>query len=181
VTGNVSVANESPQLAFLKEAVMSKLRLAFLATAAWASATSAQALKAQMSASEREAGTQTFKCRAVEADQNRIVAADPPRTVIVDLKLTSAKATGFKVSYIEDNGEKSDPADKTKSWLLVTMPSGHEYHWYAAGSRQSKLLMHGRLFEQSGAREGEKRWSYFEEQFEAGLKTGDLQVACAKE
>jgi hypothetical protein len=163
------------------EAVMSKLRLAFVATAAWAFATSAQALKAQMNASEREAGTQSFKCRPVEAVQNRIVAVDPPRTVIVDLTLTSNKATGFKVSYIEDNGEKTDPADKTKSWLLVTMPSGHDYHWFATGSRQPNLLMHGRLFDQPGAREGEKRWFYYEEQFEAGLKTGDLQVACVKE
>ena len=160
---------------------MSKLRLAFVATAAWASATSAQALNAQMNASEREAGTQTFKCKPVETGQNRIVAADPSRTVIVNLILTRDKATGFKVSYIEDNGEKSDPGNKTKSWLLVTMPSGHDYHWYAAGSRQPNLLMHGRLFEQAGAREGEKRWLYYEEQFEAGLKTGDLQVACAKE
>ena len=160
---------------------MSKLRLASVAIAALASATSAQALKAQMTAPEREARAQSFKCRPIEAGQNRIVAADLPRTVIVSLILTSNKAAGFKVSYIEDNGEKSDPADKTKPWLLVTMPSGHDYHWYATGSRQPNLLMHGRLFEQSGAREGENRWLYYEEQFEAGRKTGDLQVACAKE
>ena len=163
------------------EVVMPKLRPASVAIAAWASATAAQALKAQINASERETGTQTFNCRPVETGQNRIVAADPPRTVIVSLILTSNKASAFKVSYIEDNGEKSDPGNKTKSWLLVTMPSGHDYHWYAAGSRQPNLLMHGRLFEQAGAREGEKRWLYYEEQFEAGLKTGDLQVACARE
>ena len=160
---------------------MSKLRLACVACAALASATSAQALKAQMNASEREAGTQSFKCSPVEARQNRIVAADPARTVIVNLTLTGNKASGFQVSYIEDNGEKTGPAAKTKAWLLVTMPSGHDYHWYAAGSRQPNLLLHGRLFEQPGAREGENRWLYYEEQFEAGLKTGDLQLACAKE
>ena len=160
---------------------MSKLRLACVATAAWASATSALALKAQMNASEHEGETQTFRCGAAEAGPNPIVAADLRRTVIVNLILTRDKATDFKVSYIEDNGKKSDPAAITKSWLLVTMPSGHDYHWYAAGRRQPNLLMHGRLFEQSGAREGEKRWLYYEEEFEAGLKTGDLQVACVKE
>ncbi len=158
---------------------MAKLRLAFVAIAALASATSALALKAQMSPSEAE--TQTFRCGPAETGQNPIVAADLQRTVIVNLILTRDKATNFKVSYLEDNGQKSDPAAKTKSWLLVTMPSGHDYHWYAAGRRQPNLLMHGRLFEQSGAREGEKRWLYYEEQFEAGVKTGDLQVACARE
>jgi hypothetical protein len=163
------------------EAVMPKLRPAFVAIATLASATSALALKTQVSESEQGPETQTFRCGPAEAGQNRIVAADPQRTVIVNLMLTRDKATGFKVSYIEDNGEKSNPADRTKAWLLVTMPSGHDYHWYAGGRRQSNLLMHGRLFEQSGTREGEKRWLYSEEQFEAGLKTGDLQVACARE
>jgi hypothetical protein len=181
LTRKLSAAGVSPQLALTMEVVMSKLRLASVAIAAWASATVAQALKAQMNASERETGTQTFNCRPVETGQNRIVAADPPRTVIVSLILTSNKASAFKVSYIEDNKEKSDPADKTKPWLLVTMPSGHDYHWYAAGRRQPNLLMHGRLFEQSGARDGEKRWLYREEQFEAGVKTADFQIACAKE
>ena len=158
---------------------MPKLRLTFVAIAALASATSALALKAQMNPSEAE--TQTFRCGPAEAGQNPIVAADLQRTVIVNLILTRDKATEFRVSYIEDKGQKSDPAAKTKSWLLVTMPRGHDYHWYAAGRRQPNLLVHGRLFEQSGAREGEKRWIYYEEQFEAGLKTGDLQVACARE
>ena len=160
---------------------MPKLSLAFVAIAALASATSALALKAQINPSEHEAETQTFRCGPAETGQNPIVAADLQRTVIVNLILTRDKATDFKVLYLEDKGQKSDPAAKTKSWLLVTMPSGHDYHWYAAGRRQPNLLMHGRLFEQSGAREGEKRWLYYEEQFEAGLKTGDLQVACARE
>lgn len=160
---------------------MFKLRPTLVAFAALASATSVPALKAQTNASQREAQTQTLRCGLAEAGQNRIVAADLPRTVIVNLTLTRDKATRFKVSYLEDNGEKSDPAEKTKGWLLVTMPSGHDYHWYATGRTQSNLLIHGRLFEQPGARDGERRWFYYEEQFEAGLKTGDLQVACAKE
>jgi len=160
---------------------MSKLRLACVATAAWASATCAQALKAQMNASERESRAQTYKCGPVEVGKDRIVAADLPSTVIVSLTLSDNKATGFKVTYVEDNGEKSDPADKAKSWRLVTMPTGHDYHWWAIGSYQPNLLMHGRLFEQPGAGEGERRWLYYEEQFEAGLKTGDFQVACVKE
>ena len=132
-------------------------------------------------ASERESRAQTYKCGPVEVGKDRIVAADLPSTVIVSLTLTDNKATGFKVTYVEDNGEKSDPADKAKSWRLVTMPSGHDYHWYATGSHQPNLLMHGRLFEQPGARGLENQWLYNEEQFEAGLKTGDYKVACVKE
>src|SRR5208283_211903 len=155
VTHNISVAHESPQLAFLKEAAMPKLRLTFVAIAALASATSALALKAQMNASEHEAETQTFRCGPAEAGQNPIVAADLQRTVIVNLILIRDKATDFKVSYIAETGQKSDPAAKTKPWLLVTMPSGHDYRWHAAGRRQPNLLMLGWLFERSGGREAE--------------------------
>ena len=153
---------------------MSKLRLTCLATAAWASATLGHALEAP----GHEAAAQKFECGPTGAGHNRIVAADLPRTVYVTVMLTGEKATGLKVAYLEDNGEKSDPADKTKSWRLVTMPSGHDYHWWAVGSRQPNLLMHGRLFKQSGARGGENQWLYYEEQFETGLKTSDFQVAC---
>lgn len=160
---------------------MPKLQRAIVATAAWASMTSAQALKDHTNTPESEAGTQVFRCGALGAEQDKIVAADPPRAVIVDLTISSNKVTHFIVSYVEDNGHRTNPADKTKPWLLVTMPSGHDYHWYATDSRQPNLLFHGRLFEHPTANELQRRWFYYEEQFEAGIKTGDIQAACAKE
>ena len=60
---------------------MSKLRLACVATAMWASSTCAQPLKVQENASEYGEAAQTFQCKLVEQGQNRIVAADLPSTV----------------------------------------------------------------------------------------------------
>ncbi len=160
---------------------MSKLRLACIVTATGATTICALPLQAQIKAAAHETTAQNFKCRSLETGRDQIVAADPPRTVTVSLTLSGKQATGFKVTYSEDNGEKSDPADKAKSWRLITMPIGHDYHWWAVGNRQPNLLMHGRLFQQPGAGEEGRRWWYYEEEFEAGLKSGDFQVVCVEE
>jgi len=160
---------------------MSKFRLACVATAVWASATGVEAFKAQVNSPEHEGTAQTFKCKSVEQGQSRIMAADPPRTVIVSLTLTDKKVTEFKVLYVDDNGERSSPADETKSWRLVTIPGSHDYNWYAIGGQRPNLLVHGRLVEQYGARDGENRWLYDQEEFEHGIKTVDYQAVCVKE
>jgi len=147
----------------------------------WAAAASAQALNAQAGASEHAVTAQTFNCRPVEQSQNRIVAADPSRAIRVSLTLTDKKATEFKVLYVDDNGEKSSPADETKPWRLVTTPGSRDYNWYAVGSRRPNLLMHGRLFERDSVQKGENRWSYSEEQFELGIRTVDYHATCVEQ
>ncbi len=157
---------------------MSKLRLACVATAMWASLTCAQPLKVQENASEYGEAAQTFQCKLVEQRQNRIVAADLSHTLIVSLRLKDKKAADFNVVHVEDNGEKYTNTDQTKSWHLVTIPGRRDYNWYGMAKDHPNILMHGRLFEQYSARDGENRWFYNEEQFEYGLKTVDYRTIC---
>ena len=160
---------------------MSKLRLACVATAAWATSTCAQPIKVEENASEYGGLMQTFKCKPMEKGQNRIVAADLPHTAIVRVRFKDKKAVEFRVEYVEDDGTKSSPAEETKTWRLVTVPGRRDYSWYAMANHHRNLLMHGRLFERDSARDGENRWFYSEEQFEDGVKTADYQAACGKE
>ena len=160
---------------------MAQLRLAYVATAMWASITCAQALEAREIAPGDGGLAQTFKCEPIERGQNRIVAADLPHAVIVSLRLNEQKAAEFKVLYLDEDGKKTNPADETKAWSLVTIPGRRDYSWYAMANYRQNLLIHGRLFEQDSARNSEKRWFYSEEQFENGLKTVDYQTTCREE
>jgi hypothetical protein len=157
-----------------------KLRLACAATALWASTTYAQAVQAPLDKTE-QAVAQRFTCKPVEHEQNRIVATDLPSAITVALTFTDKKINGFKVSYVDDSGQKSKPADETKAWRLVAVPGRRDYSWYAVGNRDPNLFMHGRLFEQEGVNGGRKQWLYNEEQFELGVKTIDYHATCVEE
>ena len=156
---------------------MSKLRLACVATAMWASSTCAQPLKVQENASEYGEAAQTFQCKLVEQRQNRIVARSLS-PIDWSLRLKDKKAADLNVLHVEDDGEKYTNTDQTKSWHLVTIPGCRDYSWYGMAKDHPNLLIHGRLFEQYSAHDGENRWFYNEEQFEYGLKTVDYRTIC---
>jgi hypothetical protein len=139
--------------------------------------------KTQDNGSDYRGSVQIFKCEAVK-NRNHIAGSELPRTVTVSLTLKDNKATELKIVYVDDNGKQRNPADDASSWHLVTVPGHKDYNWYGMVQGHNTLI-HGRLFEQHPARNGEKiwtykeeRWAYNEEKFEKGLKTSEYQTIC---
>lgn len=161
---------------------MLKLPLASLVVGLIVSHASAQSLKLKENGPEYLGSAQSFKCEPVGPINNRIVAADRPDTVMVNITFNEGRKFPFdlKVVHVEESGEKYNQADQYSRLHLVANPNQRDYNWYGTGAEGHYLLIHGQLLQKDSLRYGANRWFYNEELFERGLKISEFQSVCDK-
>ncbi len=161
---------------------MFKLPLAGLAVGLLVSYASAQSFKPKENNADYLGSAQSFNCEPVGAGNNRIVAADPPYTMMVSIKFNEGTKTPFdlKVVQVTESGEKYNRADQYTRLHLVAIPGRRDYSWYGSGIKDHNVMIHGQLFEKDSSRFGANRWFYNEELFEYGRKTSLSENICDK-